>query len=233
MRDDIDKKAPLAAFVSRENGPLIKAVFDLYDLHGKRVLDPTFGRGKWWTSGRGKNRVDFSPPRFTANDRSLDPTFDFQAMPYADASFDVVAFDPPYIPQGGRDTSTQSEFLDRFGLVDVPETAEKLRALINNGMREAWRVLDRDGLLLLKCMNYVTGGKHRPQQKWAIDDALELGFLLETQFVHVSGTGPQPKKNLDGTVRAVLSPRANYSVLLVLRRPRSAPLGARLFEGAA
>lgn len=219
------KKPPLAALHLRRNGPLIKAVFDLYELDGARVLDPTYGKGNWWTEVR--------PERLTFNDRKLDETFDFQAMPYPDGAFDVVAFDPPYLPQGGRETSTQPDFLDRFGLVDVPKTPQELRALIRNGMAEAYRVLDRGGLALVKCMNYVNGAQHRPQVTWTIVDAIELGFRVETQFVHVSGTGPQPKLKADGSPRAVRSPRANYSVLVVLRKPGNARIGSSLFEACA
>jgi hypothetical protein len=47
---------------------------------------------------------------------------------------------------------------------------------------------------------------------------MEIGFDIETQFIHVSGPGPQPKINPDGTPRVWRSPQSNYSVLLVLRK---------------
>lgn len=202
----------MAAITCRTNGELIANVSQLYPL-GPVVLDPTYGRGKWWTR--------YQPEHLLIHDVEIDKV-DFRNLPEGDCTVDAVAFDPPYLPQGGRSSSTEPDFLDRFGLVDAPTSPAKLRALIADGLGECFRVVKPGGLVLHKCMNYVSGGRHRPQVHWSITDALECGFWIETQFVHVSGTGPQPKNNRDGTARKVASPRANYSTLLVLRRPASA-----------
>lgn len=216
----------MAAITVKKNADLIAEVARLYPL-GPRLLDCTYGRGRWWTK--------YQPPELVAHDLALDGV-DFRALPEADCTFDAVAFDPPYLPQGGRATSTVPDMLNRFGLDNAPTNPVKLRALIAAGLAECFRVVRPDGLVLHKCMNYVTGKQHRPQVHWSITDALALGYRIETQFIHVSGTGPQPTKNLDGTDRAVLSSRANYSVLLVLQRPKSHTGTGRLVfrpEGAA
>lgn len=200
----------MAATVTKLNGDLIADVARLYPIRD-RVLDPTHGRGLWWTKYR--------PPELVTHDIAHDGV-DFRCLPHPDASFDAVAFDPPYLPQGGRTTSTIPDMLNRFGLVDVPTTPTKLRALIAAGITECHRVVRPGGYVLVKCMNYVSGSRHHPQVHYALTDATATGFNIATQIVHVSGTGPQPRTNLDGTTRRILSPRANYSVLIVLQRPR-------------
>lgn len=212
-----DGVPPITAAVRcRTNAELIADhVHPLYRLDD--VLDVTYGRGKWWTKHR--------PARLVAHDIATDG-IDFRRLPEPSRSQVCVAFDPPYVPIGGRTTSTIDDFTDRYGLIDAPTTPEKLRALIRDGLTEIGRVLAPKGLALVKCMNYVSGGQHRPQVAWTIRDAEDLGFTVETQFVHIGRPGPQPHRPTAG----IRSPRANYSVLVVLRAPgpRSGAMAGQL-----
>jgi hypothetical protein len=151
----------------RENGPLIATVAQLWIGPGDLVVDVTYGLGNFWSV--------FRPGRLVAHDLALDGV-DFRQLPEADASVDVVVFDPPYIPQGGRDTSTlpssgahqagdgnvraRGGFLERYGLVDAPRTVTELDELMAGGMKEAARVLGRGGRLMVKCMDYVSSGRY-------------------------------------------------------------------------
>lgn len=103
----------LAANRFGSNTDLLIACRDLGYI-GERVLDPTYGRGNWWTKWR--------PADLTCHDIASDGV-DFRDLPHDAGSFDTVAFDPPYIPQGGRTTSTEQGFLERYGLLTVPKTS--------------------------------------------------------------------------------------------------------------
>src|SRR5207248_1563814 len=71
---------------------------------------------------------------------------DFRALPFGPEAFDVAIFDPPYL----TDTSERSIMGRRFG--HFPTVAE-LRAAVEQGCREAWRVA-RLGLIV-KCQDYI------------------------------------------------------------------------------
>ena len=58
------------------------------------------------------------------------------------------------------------------------------------------------------------------QAAWAVADGEAIGLRVAAQFVHLKTPGPQPTMNPNGTPRPVKSPRANYSTLIVFRRPR-------------
>jgi hypothetical protein len=196
----------LAAQKWTTNADLICSARDLGYI-GDRVLDPTYGRGNWWKK--------WQPNELVAHDLILDGV-DFRDLP-DEGLFDTVAFDPPYIPQGGRDTSTLSEagasghFLDRYGLRTVPSTNGELRALIREGTVSFRHVLKPKGTLLIKCMSYVTGGAWRAMPRWIANDAERVGYTQIDEFVHLRHPGPQPKHPVQRTARR------NYSMLLVFR----------------
>lgn len=197
----------LAATAWSTNADLIADCVQLGYLRSEwRTIDPTYGRGNWWKKWR--------PDDLVTHDLKIDGV-DFRDLPEPSDSLDVVAFDPPYIAQGGRATSTAGEFMDRYGLVDVPKTTDETTRLIVAGIDEFSRVTKRKGILLLKCMNYVNGGRYRTAAYDVLSHATSHGWRLIDELVHLRKPGPQP--NRDRQMHA----RRNYSVLFVLQSWKS------------
>jgi len=198
-----------------DNSDLISAVFDIHvwpkpwaqGPDGPRVMDVTYGRGLWWKwiVGRGHE--------FTSHDIKHDGV-DFTNLPEESESMDVIAFDPDYVAPGGRDTSTIPDFNERYGLNDPYESPRSLQAHINDGLTECARVLRPQGILLVKCSTYISSGKPWLGEYHTIGHGLEIGLKVEDIFVHISGTGPQPKR--EGRQKHA---RSNSSRLIVLRKP--------------
>lgn len=85
----------LAATAWANNGKMIADVARLGWLReSDHVLDPT------WAAPDDPLHHDRQP-------------IDYTAMPWADSTFDAVAFDPPYVTPGGRKTSTLPDYQDR------------------------------------------------------------------------------------------------------------------------
>ncbi len=137
----------------------------------KRILDATINAGRFWR-GSHRNVVGMDiDPKFEP-----DILADNCKMPCKDVSFDVVVYDPPHIPNQGKDRS--KDFNDRFGLV-VKSSAKNgynFTHTFQPFLTEAYRVLRKDGILFCKIADYVHG--HRFQ--WAhielINAAVEVGF---------------------------------------------------------
>ncbi len=157
--------SPPASVWYGEDAELLEIMLNFYPRKKpKSILDATVNARRFW---RGSKRtvigLDINP------DFQPDVVADNTRMPFADGSFDVVVYDPPHIPNQGKDK--QKDFNRRFGLV--------LRSLKENGysfshtfppfVREAYRVLKREGILLCKIADYIHG--HRYQ--WAHLDLLE------------------------------------------------------------
>lgn len=194
--------------VRGNNADLMHELRGLY-LTGS-VLDVTYGRGGWW-----KRVLEVDLEAFRAHDARRDGV-DFRDLPHADASWDTVCFDPPYVIQGGpSSTAAAAEHRDRYGITE-PRTQAELDALVFAGLAEALRVACR--FVLVKCMDYVTSGRFVPMSYRIAAHALELGAGIHDEVILHGGTGPGGH-NIVEPVRA----RRAHSKLLVLTPPRRPP----------
>jgi len=141
------------------NAELIRDAAELWLEEDWTVLDPTYGRGAFWTLWR--------PARLYARDlneqKSEGPPVDFTNMPYPDRTFDAVVFDPPYKLSG---TPKMGEMDERYG-VDEPERWQDRMEKIRAGAVECARVADR--VLMVKCQDQVCSG----QMRWQTDMVTE------------------------------------------------------------
>lgn len=218
----VDSELILAADHWNTNGDLIAAVHELGYLRViDWVLDPTYEKGTWWKQ--------WHPPVLTTHHRAVDGT-DFRSLPHPDATFDAIAYDPPYVCPGGRSTSTINPMFDRYGMNEGgaadPDfrTPAELQQIINDGLTEMYRLVKPsqrkslhpsgpNGVVLVKCKSYVWSGQFWPGVHYTTTHALELGFVLEDIFQHIGTPGPQSQTTQKHA-------RNNYSTLLVLRKLR-------------
>ncbi len=166
------KYTPLGSIWDGSDDELLDQLLNFYPRKPpERILDATVNGGRFW---RGSKRwvigIDI--------ERSHRPTIvaDNSCMPFGDNFFNVVVYDPPHIPNQGRDRS--KDFNTRFGLV--------LKSSKQNGyvfahtyppfLREAYRVLEPEGILLCKIADYI----HNHQYQWAhidfVQAAAKVGF---------------------------------------------------------
>jgi hypothetical protein len=187
--------------VEGDNADLMYEVARLWIRPQDLVLDTTYGRGLFWS------RLPWL---------EVEPyQGDFTRLPFVPESFDVVIYDPPYTSTGGDATSTIDDFNDRYGLGKV-KGAGNLFAYNVTGLAECARVSRR--LVMVKCADFVESGHKQWGHQATIDAAKALALKRTDEFVLFSGTGPQPKQNLDGTPRRQVHSRRAHSFLCVFSR---------------
>jgi SAM-dependent methyltransferase len=163
---------PLPSIWERTDAELLERMLEFYPRRRPGlILDATVNAGRFWAgSKRDVVGVDFDP-RFRP-----DVLADNRLLPFQNQSFDVVVYDPPHVPNQGRDRS--KDFNTRFGLV--------LKSSARNGynfahlyppfLREAARVLRPEGVLFCKIADYV----HNHRYQWAhlevVRAAIEAGL---------------------------------------------------------
>lgn len=204
----------LAAKAWPSNAELIADVAKLGYLRSSDcVLDPTWGDGVWWKA--------WCPGWLVTTPEGSD----FRALPYADDLFDAVAFDPPYVSPGGRLTSGMTAMYERYGILDCPRTPAELQAMMNLGLAECARVVapstkrkldpfEPNGVILMKCQDYVSSGKLWPGTYYTLKAAESYGLVLEDRFEFLGGVRPQPGG------RPQQHARRNLSSLFVFRKLR-------------
>jgi hypothetical protein len=211
-----------AAQTWRTNAELVADCARLGYIKG-HVLDPTWGQGKWWTI---VHRPIFEPKllSITAHDKFTLDGVDFRALPEADDTFDSVAFDPPYVSPGGRETTTIQEMFDAYGMGATPKTPWELFCYNDAGFAECVRVVKPGGTICYKSKDYITSGKLQPVTHWIIEAANRVVHAdrvgrfaprADLEYVdrleHIGNPGPQSQ-------RTQVHARRNLSTMLVFRK---------------
>jgi SAM-dependent methyltransferase len=164
--------APLPSIWHGSDAELLERMLDFYPRKRPRlILDATVNAGRFWKGSRRKVvGLDVDPKV------KPDVVGDNRNMPFEDGRFDVVVYDPPHVPNQGKDRS--KDFNDRFGLVlkSPAATGYNFNHMFPPFVAEAFRVLRDEGILFCKIADYVHG--HRFQ--WAhielINAAVAAGF---------------------------------------------------------
>ena len=150
-----------------EDAELLERFLNFYPrAEPKLILDATINAGRFWRrSSRPVVGLDIDPRHCPA------VCADNAALPFRAQAFDVVVYDPPHIPNQGRDRA--KDFNTRFGLGarSAKEHGYSFAHTYPAFMREAWRVLSDEGILLCKIADYV----HNHRYHWAHVDLLRAG----------------------------------------------------------
>jgi len=167
-----EKYQPLPSIWQGGDAELLEHMLRFYPKAVPRlILDATVNAGRFWDgSKRPVIGMDID-----ARHRPL-VVGDNTRMPFRSDCFDVVVYDPPHIPNQGKDRG--KDFNTRFGLV--------LKSSIGQGYNfshlyppfvgEAYRVLTREGILLCKIADYVHGHRFQWAHVELIQAAVAAGF---------------------------------------------------------
>ncbi len=148
-----------------EDAELLERLLDFYPRQRPdRILDATVNGGRFW---RGSTRPVIGMDIEWAHRPAL--VADNTCMPFPGDAFDAVVYDPPHIPNQGKDKS--KDFNTRFGLGlrSSKEQGYSFSHLYPPFVREAYRVLKAEGILLCKITDYI----HDHRYQWAHLDLIQ------------------------------------------------------------
>jgi hypothetical protein len=179
----------------KTNAALLRIVEPLWfpDFGALTSLDCTYGGGLWWT--------DHQEPTYVSDidgDGILVRPIDYRRQPWDDASIDIVFFDPPYAPPGGRETSTIKAMHAAYGQEKMPKTPKATFLDHRRAVMEIGRILAPKGRMVAKCMDFITSGRYWSGLENMTNAAVAAGMRLEDMVVHHSGNGPQPLERMKG-----------------------------------
>lgn len=163
---------PLPSLWDGEDSELLERMLAFYPRKRPgKILDATINVGRFW---KGTRRhvigLDVNPRHR--------PTVvgDNTQMPFQSESMEVLVYDPPHVPNQGKDR--QKDFTTRFGLgpKSSVENGYNFTHLYTAFAKEAYRVLKQEGVLLCKIADYI----HNHRLQWAhiemVNAAAAVGF---------------------------------------------------------
>ncbi|PDW03624.1 DNA methyltransferase [Candidatus Viridilinea mediisalina] len=195
------------------NEDVFPQILQLHVPIGSIVADVTWGKGVFW-----KN---VSKEDYIVRASDLKTGVDCRRLPYADGEIDCVVLDPPYMEGLLRNnvdhlgaTGTYAAFRESYSngkAVDgEPKWHDAVLDLYYKAADEAYRVLRKKGVFIVKCQDEVSAGKQRLTHVEIINEYEKKGFVPKDLFVVV-------RKNAASVSRMVkqLHARKNHSYFLV------------------
>lgn len=179
----------LSAYVGT-NADLFPNILSLYAKEGNKILDMTWGLGVFW------RKVDVSKYDLIRNDIDLkrgDIHEDFRNMLLISNQFNMVILDPPYASRSSNKKSFVGSIYNNSK--HHLNTVEDMLKFYHDGMIEAYRLLKTKGILCVKCMDEISGGKQQRNHFSIWKDALDIGFIDEDLFVLLNPKIPIMRHN--------------------------------------
>jgi hypothetical protein len=167
-REGLDNNGEAVRLYSVWDGPdpaLLDRMLEFYPPSPVRsVLDCTYNRGRMWKGSRFAPLVtgmDIDPkykPHLVGDNRVMEGV--------KDASFCAGVYDPPHLPNQGRDK--KKDFQDRFGLTHKAGKADgySLGHTHKPVLLQLQRVIVPNGIILAKLCDYV----HNHAHNWTLVD---------------------------------------------------------------
>jgi hypothetical protein len=184
--------SPLTSvYEDRQDAPLVMSLIDLHwwrrnlSCNFPVVVDVTYGGGLFW---RGK--FFDSPGAVIGCDRdgsrALTVQSDYTHLPFSAQSIDVLAFDPPHIPDVGK--QRPKYMADQYSVVWGQEAVP-----FTGFIEEAERCLRPGGIIIAKLSDQIQTGKKHWQLVDFINGCVATGMTPCDLVVKVrKQPGPQP-----------------------------------------
>jgi len=199
-------------------------ILGLYVKPGAVIADLTFDTGRFWRNVDagtyqvvGSGIPSPSPHPLPPRARASSPPFagaliaDARRTPYRNESFDAVVLDPPY---GNASTTPRRDGIQRSYNLASCMTPEQIRKLYFEAMDEAERILKMRGILIVKCQNFVDGGRNHFMEEYIWLRALKLFFRAEGKINMV----PPGKPIMRHPDRPQQHERKNHSTFWIFRK---------------
>ena len=159
---------------------IIQNIISLYIPSKQIDLDPTYSKGIFYKNS------PFPAPELKFD---LYPQVegviqaDCRNLPLDNQSINSIMFDPPFLATTGPSlNSSQNNNLinKRFG---VYHNEQALHQMYWDSLKEFWRILKPEGILIFKCQDKVSSGKQYMTHVYTMNMAEEIGFYTLDLFV--------------------------------------------------
>lgn len=166
--------------ISYDQSEIIKWILDLHVLQHYIDCDPTYSKGNFYNNtgiAHPKYRYDILPQCEGVE------YGDSRNLPLASESINCMMFDPPFLATTGKSLSTDDDsnkINKRFG---VYPSEKELHQFYIDSLKESYRVLAENGILIFKCQDKISSGKQYMSHVFIMNEAVKIGFYPKDLFI--------------------------------------------------
>ena len=170
----------MAKSISYDQTEIINWILDLHVPSHHIDCDPTYSKGNFY------NNTGIEQPQYKFDILPQTDGVEYgdsRNLPLMDRSINCMMFDPPFLATTGKSLKTDNDsnkINKRFGV--YPSEKELHRFYINS-MKEAYRILKDDGILIFKCQDKVSSGKQYMSHVFVMNEAVKIGFYPKDLFI--------------------------------------------------
>lgn len=170
----------MAKSISYDQTEIINWILDLHVPSHHVDCDPTYSKGNFY------NNTGIEQPQYKFDILPQTDGVEYgdsRNLPLMDRSINCMMFDPPFLATTGKSLKTDNDsnkINKRFGV--YPSEKELHRFYINS-MKEAYRILKDDGILIFKCQDKVSSGKQYMSHVFVMNEAVKIGFYPKDLFI--------------------------------------------------
>lgn len=169
--------------VSYDQTEIINNILNLYVKDKKIDCDSTYSKGNFY------NNTGIEKPNYKFDIKPLSEGViyaDAEKLPLLSCSINCLMFDPPFLATTGKSLESEDEnniINKRFGTYPN-ETS--LHEFYRRAIRESYRVLKEDGILIFKCQDKVSSGKQYFSHCFIYEEAVKAGFYPIDLFILIA-----------------------------------------------
>ena len=173
-------KNELVKSISYNQSEIIKWILKLHVPNHIIDCDPTYRVGNFYKN----TGIEEPVYKFDINPQIDGVEFaDSRNLPLTNESIDCMMFDPPFLATTGKSLTQDDEnnkINKRFG---VYPSEQELHQFYIDSLKEAYRVLKKNGILIFKCQDKISSGKQYMSHCFIYNEAVNVGFYPKDLFI--------------------------------------------------
>jgi len=194
---------------------ILNDIIILYNNGNAFDCDPTFSKGVFYKNNivpEPRLKFDLTPQTDDTVKASSDD------LPLESSSINSIVFDPPFVISGKawkESDEGSCKISKRFGAY---YNFEELKTHYYNSLKEFYRILSNNGIVVFKYQNTVSSGKNHFTDLFVKTSAIDIGFNLVDEFILLSKSKMTSFGGRWKTQRHALK---YHSYFLVLRKEKN------------
>ena len=159
---------------------IIQNIISLYIPSKQIDLDPTYSKGIFCKNAP-FNQPTLKYDLYPQAEGVLQG--DCRKLPLQGQSINSIMFDPPFLATTGKSLASNENnnlINNRFG---VYANEQALHQMYLDSLKEFWRILKPNGILIFKCQDKVSSGKQYMSHVYIMNMAEKIGFYTLDLFI--------------------------------------------------